>query len=62
MENTNFIKVGEFLLDLGFTIVDQDSEAEVYIVQKEEDGIVNLFIGVADPINNYRAIFILFKR
>lgn len=50
MENTNFIKVGEFLLDLGFAIVDQDSEAEVYIVQKESDGIVNLFIGVADPI------------
>lgn len=50
MENTNFIKVGEFLLDLGFAIVDQDSEAEVYIVKKESDGIVNLFIGVADPI------------
>ncbi len=50
MENTNFIKVGEYLLDLGFAIVNQDAEAEVYIVQKEEDGIVNLFIGVADPI------------
>ncbi|MCK5907406.1 MAG: molecular chaperone Tir [Flavobacteriales bacterium] len=50
MENTNFNKVGEYLLDLGFAIVNQDAETEVYIVEKEEDGIVNLFIGVADPI------------
>ena len=50
MESTNYNKVGEYLLDLGFAIVNQDAETEVYIVEKEEDGIVNLFIGVADPI------------
>jgi hypothetical protein len=50
MENSNFNKVGEYLLDLGFAIVSQDAESGVYIVEKQEDGIVNLFIGVADPI------------
>jgi len=50
MENSNFNKVGEYLLDLGFAIVSQDVESGVYIVEKQEDGIVNLFIGVADPI------------
>jgi len=50
MESTNFNKVGEYLLDLGFAIVSQDADTEVYIVEKEDDGIVNLFIGVADPI------------
>lgn len=50
MENANYNKVGEYLLDLGFTIVHQDSETEVYIVEKADHGINNLFIGVADPI------------
>ena len=50
MENSNFNKVGEYLLDLGFAIVSQDADSGVYIVEKQEEGIVNLFIGVADPI------------
>ncbi len=50
MESANYNKVGEYLLDLGFTIVNQDLETEVYIVEKLDDGINNLFIGVADPI------------
>ena len=50
MESVDFNKVGEYLVDLGFVIVSQDIDTEVYIVEKEDDGIVNLFIGVADPI------------
>ena len=50
MESSNFNKVGEYLLDLGYTIVNQDEETEVYIVEKAHEGITNLFIGVADPI------------
>ena len=50
MESANYNKVGEYLLDLGFTIVNQDIDTEVYIVEKLDDGINNLFIGVADPI------------
>ena len=50
MKNVDFNKVGEYLLELGFAIINQDTDAEVYIVEKEEDGINNLFIGVADPI------------
>lgn len=50
MENTNYNKVGEYLLDLGYTIIHQDADTEVYIVEKESDGINNLFLGVADPI------------
>ena len=50
MESANFNKVGEYLLDLGYTIVNQDSETEVYIVEKPSEGINNLFIGVASPI------------
>ena len=50
MENSNFNKVGEYLLELGYNIVIQDTDSEVYVVEKESDGINNLFIGVADPI------------
>jgi len=50
MEKVNFYKVEEYLLELGYNIVLKDEDNEVYIVEKESDGINNLFIGVADPI------------
>jgi len=50
MEKENFNKVGEYLLELGYNIIHQDIDSEVYVVEKESDGINNLFIGVADPI------------
>ncbi len=50
MKNENFNKVGDYLLDLGYNIVVNDPKSEVYVVEKESEGINNLFIGVADPI------------
>lgn len=50
MEKINFDTVGEYLLELGFTIVSKDEENQVYLVEKIEEGINNLFIGVASPI------------
>ncbi|MEN8137166.1 MAG: molecular chaperone Tir [Bacteroidota bacterium] len=50
MKNSDYNKVGEYLLDLGYTIIHQDDDSEVYVVEKEADGINNLFIGVANPI------------
>lgn len=45
-----FDKVKEYLAELEYSIVKEDRENEVFVVQCEEDGITNLMIGVADPI------------
>ncbi|MCK5824970.1 MAG: YbjN domain-containing protein [Ichthyobacteriaceae bacterium] len=50
MENSGLAKVGEYLTELNYRIVKFDKEEGVYVVEKEEDGITNLFLGVAAPI------------
>lgn len=50
MEITDYNKVEGYLLELGYTIVHQDAESEVFVVEKQEEGVTNLFIGVANPI------------
>lgn len=47
---SHFDKVKEYLLELEYSIVKEDRENEVFVVESEEDGIRNLLIGIADPI------------
>lgn len=47
---TNFEKVKNFLQDLEYDIVLEDSEDEVFIIESEDMGINNLFIAITDEI------------
>ncbi len=49
MENY-FKKVREYILDLELTIVSEDETKQVLVVSKEEDGVANMVIAVADPL------------
>ncbi len=49
MDN-NFLKVKNFLLDLDYTIISENAEDEVFVVENEDAGITNLIIACADPI------------
>lgn len=49
MENS-FQKVKDYLLELEYTIVKEDSEEEVFVIEKEEDGIVNVILDCEEPI------------
>ena len=46
----HFDKVRDYLMELEYSIINEDKENEVFVVESEEDGISNLIIGVADPI------------
>ncbi|CAN5308106.1 hypothetical protein BH09BAC1_BH09BAC1_22610 [soil metagenome] len=46
----HFKKVKEYLLDLGYQITHEDTTDGILVISKEEDGIRNLVIGLADPI------------
>ena len=48
--DTNFNKVKEYLLDLDYTIVNQNPAEGIFLVEKEDAGIKNLVIGCAEPI------------
>ena len=48
--NSYFQKVKEYLLELDFTIEQENEEEGVFVVEKEEDGIKNVVLIVADPI------------
>jgi len=48
--NQNFQKVKDYLLELDFSIILENVEDGVIVVDKEEDGIKNLVLGVADPL------------
>ena len=50
MENNHFKKVKEYLLDLEYNIIEEDTEEQLFIVEKEEEGITNLIIDCEDPI------------
>ncbi|MCH2234207.1 MAG: molecular chaperone Tir [Crocinitomicaceae bacterium] len=46
----NFDKVKDYLMELEYSITNEDAENEFLIVESEEDGIKNAMIGIADPI------------
>lgn len=45
-----FNKVKDYLLDLEYRIVSEDTAEELFVVDKEEDGISNLIIDCEDSI------------
>ena len=47
---SHFDKVKGYLMELEYTIIKEDREREVFVVESLEDGISNLMIGIADPI------------
>ena len=49
MDN-NFLKVKNYLIDLGFDITFESNEDGVLIIQNQEEAILNLVIGVANPL------------
>ncbi len=49
MENY-FDKVRNYLLELEYTIKTDNAQDQVFVIEKEEDGISNMVIAVADPI------------
>lgn len=47
---THFQKVKEYLLDLDYRIVTEDEADTLFIVEKEDAGIVNLIIDCDEPL------------
>ena len=47
---SHFDKVKDYLLELDYSIVKEDKENQVFIIESLEDGIQNVLIGIADPI------------
>lgn len=47
---TNFEKIQNYTMDLGYDINLQDAEDGTLVISNESEGIVNLVIGIADPI------------
>jgi CesT_Tir_1 len=47
---SHFDKVKDYLSELEYSIIHEDKENEVFVVESLDDGISNLMIGVADPI------------
>ncbi len=47
---TNFSKVKDFLLNLEYDIVTEDKEDEIFVIEKESEGIVKMVIAIAEPI------------
>lgn len=48
--NSYFQKVKDYLLELDFSIVSEDEEDGVFVVENEEEGMKNVVLIVADPI------------
>ena len=46
----SFDKVRNYLSELNYSIVKEIKEDNVFIIDKEEEGIKNMIIAVADPI------------
>lgn len=47
---SHFDKVKNYLMELDYSIVKEDRENEVFVIESLEDGIQNVLIGIADPI------------
>jgi hypothetical protein len=50
MPNPYFLKINEYLLELGFEIRHADAQENILVVDKPELGIRNLVIGCGDPL------------
>ncbi|MBP5368438.1 MAG: hypothetical protein J6Z01_08320 [Bacteroidales bacterium] len=48
--DVNFTKVKNYLLDLEYTIVNEDEKTGLFTISKPEEGIVNMIVVCADPI------------
>lgn len=48
--SANFDKVKSFLLELEFTILQEDANDELFVVERDGSGIANLIIDCEDPI------------
>ena len=48
--NAYFEKVREYLLELDFSIVQEDESDGVFVVEKEDEGITNVVLIVAEPM------------
>lgn len=48
--NENFEKIRNFLLELEYVIVSEDKEEELFVVEKDNTGIVNMVIDCEAPI------------
>ena len=48
--NEYFQKVKEYLLELDFTIIQEDEQDGLFIVENEEEGMKNVVLIVAEPI------------
>lgn len=46
----HFDKIKNYLAELEITILKEDREKEIFIIESLEDGISNLMIGIAEPI------------
>ncbi|HKJ40977.1 MAG TPA: CesT family type III secretion system chaperone [Sunxiuqinia sp.] len=46
----NFDKVKSFLLELEYSILSEDLNEELFIIEKDEAGITNLVVDCEDPI------------
>lgn len=49
MEN-NFLKVKNYITELGYNIVHENEEDSVFVINNDAEGFSNLVIGCADPI------------
>jgi hypothetical protein len=47
---SHFDNVKDYLTELEYSIIVEDRENEVFVVESIDDGITNLMIGIADPI------------
>jgi len=47
---SHFDKVRDYLMELDYSIVKEDRENEVFVIESLENGIQNLLLGIADPI------------
>jgi len=48
--NTHFQTVKDYLLELDFTLIQEDENDGVIVVENEEEGIKNVVLIIADPI------------
>jgi len=47
---SHFDKVKNYLMELEYSIVKEDRENEVFVIESLEEGLQNVLIGIADPI------------
>lgn len=49
-QETHFSRVKNFIIELGYHIVEEDTNDELLIIKDEESGISNLIVGCAEPL------------